>query len=248
MCVTLLYFEHCFSHSIFTLISSQESMKIMGLSGWLHWLAWFIKCFLTLLIPMSVITCFLCVKFGGNGRMLMNSDPFLIFVFLLIYSASSIMFCFCLSTFFYRSNIAAAAGGILWFLSYIPYFFLANYYNTLSLSQKLASCLDFQVGMAFGASLIGKFEGVGIGVQWSNLFTGVTVDDSFTFGSVLLMMIADCFIYGIIMWYVEAIYPGEFGIPQPWYFPFKKSYWCGTKRQVRWFFDCIVICESLTIP
>lgn len=27
--------------------------------------------------------------------------------------------------------------------------------------------------------------------------------------------------------YVEAVFPGSYGIPKPFYFPFTKSYWCG---------------------
>jgi hypothetical protein len=33
------------------------------------------------------------------------------------------------------------------------------------------------------------------------------------------MLFVDAFLYMIIVWYVEAVFPGEFGIPQPWYFP-----------------------------
>ncbi len=207
-------------------------MKIMGLSGYLHWLAWFVKCFLFLLIPMAIITIMLTVEFGSNGKMLNKSDPSLIFVFLVLYAISSIMYCFMISTLFYRANIAAAGGGISWFASYVPYFFISMYYDLFNTPQKTASCLDFNVAMAFGAYLIGNFEGQGTGVRWSNLFQGVTVDDGFTFGAVLMMLLIDCFVYGIIMWYIEAVKPGEFGIPQPWYFPFKKSYWCGTPQKV----------------
>lgn len=204
----------------------------MGLSGYLHWIAWFIKCFVFLLIPMSIITIMLTVEFGGNGKILNKSDPSLVFIYLVLYAISSIMYGFMISTFFSRANVAAAGGGITWFLSYIPYFFLAMYYNLLNTPQKTASCLDFNVAMAFGASLIGNFEGQGTGVQWSTLMKGVTVDDDFAFGTVLLMMVVDSVLYGLITWYVEAVFPGEFGIPQPWYFPFKKTYWCGVRTGV----------------
>ena len=30
--------------------------------------------------------------------------------------------------------------------------------------------------------------------------------------------------------YVEAVFPGEFGIPKPFYFPLQPSYWCGLSR------------------
>ena len=94
------------------------------------------------------------------------------------------------------------------------------------------SCLDFQVAMSMGANLIGRFEGQGSGIQWSNIFEGVTVDDDFTFAYVLGMMLFDSFMYGFITWYVETVYPGEFGIPRPWYFLFQRSYWHGYEDEV----------------
>ena len=29
--------------------------------------------------------------------------------------------------------------------------------------------------------------------------------------------------------YVENVFPGDYGIPRPFYFPFQPSYWCGTR-------------------
>ena len=40
------------------------------------------------------------------------------------------------------------------------------------------------------------------------------------------MLLLDIFLYLGLALYIEAIFPGEFGVPQPWYFPFKRSYWC----------------------
>ena len=205
---------------------------MMGLSNWLHWFAWFIKCFVFLLIPTVVITIMLSVSFGANGRMLSQSDGSLVFVFLLLYIISTIMFSFLVSTFFYRANIAAAAGGILWFVTYIPYFFLAQSYNEMSRSSRIAACLDFNVAMAYGSFLIGQWEGEGSGVQWSNLSKGVSIDDPFSFGDVLLMMFIDCIVYGILTWYIEAVFPGEYGIPRKFYFPFQRKYWCAVQEHV----------------
>ena len=62
-----------------------------------------------------------------------------------------------------------------------------------------------------------NFEGAG--VQWSTIFRGASVDDTFSLGNVFIMLIFDSFIYLILTWYIEAVFPGEFGMPQPWYFP-----------------------------
>ena len=208
-------------------------MKMMGLNGWLHWLAWFTKYFIFLVITMALATIFFTVKYNENGRVLNRSSPSVLFVFFALYAISSIMFCFCVSVFFSRANIAAAAGGIIWFVSYIPYFFVAQSYDTMSLAAKAASCLLSNVAMSLGAELIGKYEGAGTGVQWSNLNRGISIDDDFTFGLVLVMFVVDSIIYGLIAWYVEAVFPGDYGVPQRWYFPVSPTYWCGKSKEVR---------------
>ena len=59
------------------------------------------------------------------------------------------------------ANVAAAAGGFIYFLSYLPYLFLWPRYDLLSHAQKVAACLISNVAMAMGAQLIGMFEGKG---------------------------------------------------------------------------------------
>jgi ATP-binding cassette subfamily A (ABC1) protein 3 len=34
------------------------------------------------------------------------------------------------------------------------------------------------------------------------------------------MLAIDSVLYLLLALYVEAVFPGEFGVPQPWYFPF----------------------------
>ncbi|KAJ4444283.1 hypothetical protein ANN_06075, partial [Periplaneta americana] len=63
----------------------------------------------------------------------------------------------------------------------------------------------------------------GEGMQWYTVWTPVTKDDKLVLGHVMVMLLADAIIYLLIALYVEAIYPGEYGVPKPWYFPFKVS-------------------------
>lgn len=46
-----------------------------------------------------------------------------------------------------------------------------------------------------------------------------SVDDNLTMFHVFVMLIVDCVFYALVAWYVEAVFPGDFGMPQPWYFP-----------------------------
>ena len=55
-------------------------------------------------------------------------------------------------------------------------------------------------------------------MQWSNINT--TIDDNFTMLHTLTMFCIDIVFYTIMTWYIDALLPGDFGMPQPFYFPF----------------------------
>ncbi|XP_067859732.1 phospholipid-transporting ATPase ABCA3 [Heptranchias perlo] len=210
----------------------KEYMKMMGLNNWLHWLAWFTKFFLYMFISVFFMTLLFCVKVTHKGAVLQFSDPTLIFLFLLVVVISTLSFSFMISVFFSQANIAAAASGFLYFFSYIPYFFISPRYPSMTSSQKVASCLISNVAMALGCQLIGMFEGKGVGIQWANINLPVTVDDNFTVAQAMAMLIFDSILYGFVTWYVEAVFPGQYGMPQPWYFFILSSYWLGKPRSV----------------
>jgi len=105
----------------------KEFMKMMGMESWLHWTAWFIKYFVFTFVSSCLMTLFYCVP-SSSGAVLNHTDPSVLLVFFLLYSIASIAFCFACSVFFKKSSQGAAATGILFFLSYVPYFFLQMRY------------------------------------------------------------------------------------------------------------------------
>lgn len=42
--------------------------------------------------------------------------------------------------------------------------------------------------------------------------------ENFGFAHVLGMFLFDAFLYGLVAWYIEAVFPGEYGVPKPWNF------------------------------
>ena len=210
----------------------KEAMKIMGLDSWLHWTAWFVKCFIYMIITVTLMTILLKVRWYGednpNSVFTYSSGTFLWF-FLLIYSLTTITFCFMLSVFFNKASVASACAGLIWFLIYTPYSFIQQSSQNISLTTKMIVSLFSNAAMGLGFDVIIRFEGTQEGAQWENLFTPVTVDDNLTLGYILLMLIFDGFLYLFIALYVEKILPGDYGVPEKWNFPFKRQFWCGVQ-------------------
>ncbi|RUS82911.1 hypothetical protein EGW08_009334 [Elysia chlorotica] len=208
----------------------KESMKLMGLQASVHWVSWFIT-FSVYLVPVMAIYALL---FGLNlagtkGPVLTNTDPSLFFVFLLCYGVALITFSFMVSTFVQRANVGATLAGILFFVSYLPWNYISPKYKTMGKGSKLASGLVFNCAMALGANVIGIHEGTGEGVRWSNFHKPGVVDDNLSLLECMLLLLFDSLLHCIVTWYLDNVWPGEFGVPKPYYFPFMKTYWFGSK-------------------
>lgn len=82
-------------------------MKIMGLPNWLHWTAWFVKTFAILLITITLTVILMKAKWypGTDFTVFTQSNPFVIFLFMVFFICATITFCFAISVFFSRGKI-----------------------------------------------------------------------------------------------------------------------------------------------
>eukprot|EP00051_Salpingoeca_urceolata_P015767 m.206008 g.206008 ORF g.206008 m.206008 type:complete len:2576 (+) comp18495_c0_seq1:570-8297(+) len=200
----------------------KESMKMMGLPGWVHWAGWFITTLVQLTVSVTLLTI---ITMGGNT--LPNSDPVVVWLVLEIYAISSIVLSFLMSCFFSKAKLAAACAGIVYFLLYLPYIYVSIQFEQLGYSSKMASMLSSTTALGLATQYISDFEYSGQGLTWSTLRQGQTACDDISVSVCLGMMIMDTFLYALLTWYIEAVFPGEFGVPRPWFFLFQKSYWLG---------------------
>lgn len=72
-----------------------------------------------------------------NGNLLPYSDPSVVFVFLSVFAVVTILQCFLISTLFSRANMAAACGGIIYFILYLPYVLCVAWEDYIGFSLKI---------------------------------------------------------------------------------------------------------------
>ncbi|XP_055783098.1 phospholipid-transporting ATPase ABCA1-like [Salvelinus fontinalis] len=200
----------------------KETMRIMGLNNGILWFSWFISSLIPLLISAGLLVVLLKM-----GNLLPYSDPGVIFLFLGSFAVVTIMQCFLISTMFARANLAAACGGIIYFTLYLPYVLCVAWQDYVGFGAKIVASLLSPVAFGFGCEYFALFEEQGIGIQWNNLFNSPMEEDDFSLTTAIIMMYFDSFLYMVMTWYIESVFPGQYGIPRPWYFLFSKSYWFG---------------------
>jgi hypothetical protein len=123
---------------------------------------------------------------------------------------------------------------LLDFGTYLPFVFVAIREETLGATSKWAASLLSTTAFGIGASYIARYEEIGEGIQFNNMASGVGPCDNFSFAAALFMMVVDCFLYAIFVWYLEQVLT-PYGIPKPWHFPFHRTFWqqvCTRQRTV----------------
>ncbi|KAI5138284.1 Phospholipid-Transporting Atpase Abca1 [Manis pentadactyla] len=200
----------------------KETMRIMGLDNGILWFSWFISSLIPLLMSAGLLVVILKL-----GNLLPYSDPSVVFVFLSVFAVVTILQCFLISTLFSRANLAAACGGIIYFTLYLPYVLCVAWQDHVGFTLKVFASLLSPVAFGFGCEYFALFEEQGIGVQWDNLFESPVEEDGFNLTTSVSMMLFDAFVYGVMTWYIEAVFPGQYGIPRHWCFPCTRSYWFG---------------------
>ncbi|XP_053137728.1 ATP-binding cassette sub-family A member 2 [Hemicordylus capensis] len=211
----------------------KEVMKMMGLNNAVHWVAWFITGFVQLSISVTALTAIL-----KYGKVLMHSDVFIIWLFLAIYAVATIMFCFLISVLYSKAKLASACGGIIYFLSYVPYMYVAIReevaHDKITAFEKCIASLMSTTAFGLGSKYFALYEVAGVGIQWHTFSQSPVEGDDFNLLLSMMMLIIDAVVYGVLTWYIEAVHPGMYGLPRPWYFPFQKSYWLGNGRTETW--------------
>lgn len=71
------------------------------------------------------------------GNLLPYSDPSVVFVFLSVFATVTILQCFLISTLFSRANLAAACGGIIYFMLYLPYVLCVAWQDYVGFTLKI---------------------------------------------------------------------------------------------------------------
>ncbi|XP_013360552.1 PREDICTED: ATP-binding cassette sub-family A member 7 isoform X2 [Chinchilla lanigera] len=199
----------------------RDTMRAMGLGRAVLWLGWFLSC----LAPF-VLSAVLLVLVLKLGDILPYSHPAVVLLFLATFAVATVVQSFLLSAFFSRANLAAACGGLAYFALYLPYVLCVAWRERLPAGGRVAASLLSPVAFGFGCESLALLEEQGEGAQWHNLGRAPAAD-VFSLAQVSGLLLLDAALYALAIWYLEAVCPGQYGIPEPWNFPFRRSYWCG---------------------
>uniref|UniRef100_A0AAZ3SM87 P-type phospholipid transporter n=1 Tax=Oncorhynchus tshawytscha TaxID=74940 RepID=A0AAZ3SM87_ONCTS len=202
------------------LFCSVVFLQAMGVTNGVIWYTWFIDSFIMMTASTALLTLIIMA-----GKVLNYSNPLVVFLFLLTFTMTTIMQCFLLSVFFNKANLAAACSGIIYFTLYLPHILCVAWQDRITKNAKITASLLSPVAFGFGTEYLSRYEEQGLGLQWDNIGTSPLEGDAYSFFTSIGMMMFDAVLYGFLAWYLDNVFPGQYGIGRPFYFPFQPSYW-----------------------
>uniref|UniRef100_A0A8C1RXW4 ATP-binding cassette, sub-family A (ABC1), member 4a n=1 Tax=Cyprinus carpio TaxID=7962 RepID=A0A8C1RXW4_CYPCA len=219
----------------------KETLKAMGVTNRVLWCTWFIDTFFMMASSTALLTLIIM-----GGKVLNYSNPIILFLFLLTFTTATIMQCFLMSVFFNKANLAAACSGIIYFTLYLPHIVCFTWQDRITKDMKIMASLMSQVAFGFGTEYLSRYEEQGLGLQWDNIQTSLLEGDEFSFFISIIMMAVDTVLYGVLAWYLDNVFPGQYGIGRPFYFPIQPSYWLNRPDDGMSFFDQLIF--LYTVP
>jgi ATP-binding cassette subfamily A (ABC1) protein 3 len=96
-----------------------------------------------------------------------------------------------------------------------------------SFFYKFLLCIFPNYALNFAIQVVYQYERSSKRFSLFNVYQNL-FGEGLTLGFVLTTMVFWSLFYLMFSWYIERIFPGEYGIKLPWNFPFMKSYWFDT--------------------
>ncbi|KAG0409982.1 hypothetical protein HPB47_012907, partial [Ixodes persulcatus] len=227
-----LVFSPIYVRRVITEKSSRvrELMRMMGLTDWVYWIGTFASGFLVMAVTSVVSLVLFKIKVAPLAAVLLYSDFSLLLFIMLLYATGAILFLLLFTVFFNNAVVGVIFSTVGWVLSFtLPTTLLdppdEDSYMGIGRSLKLTTSLLPNTGLYWCYRLISFFEGQGIGASWTNINSQAVPADNVTLLEIVLVMIGSVFIYGLLLWYLDNVWPYQYGIPKhPLYF-LQKSYW-----------------------
>ncbi|XP_070391501.1 phospholipid-transporting ATPase ABCA3-like isoform X2 [Dermacentor albipictus] len=211
-------------------VGMKELLRIAGISDAVYWLSAFLSGMMVMSLETLLITVFLKLPIFCEPSLLPQSDFSVVLFMLLLYAVYCDLFCLLISCVVKTPVYAVFATVCLWMLTYeVPIFFMdvpgSVEYADLSLGQKVVTSIFPNMALHWIIRIISAHEENNQGARWSNLHMTGSLYDNITLTVMMCVVLSYCVFYAILVWYLDNVWPWQYGIPKEPFFFAKMSYW-----------------------
>ncbi|KYR02307.1 ABC transporter A family protein [Tieghemostelium lacteum] len=202
----------------------KEGMRMMGLKEMSYYLSWFITYFVFITLDVLVL-----IASGSmfQFKFFTKNDFGTYFVLFLLFGISIMCLAFFLSSLLSKSHAATFIGFFLFILFSILQAFIPNmlYIEGKPYSIQAIFSLLSPIVFAKGLTDLAKASDYN-GLRWSQINDH---DNAFPLNLVYRWIVLDSVVFVLLGWYIDNVFPGEYGTAKPFYFFLTPTYWTGNQ-------------------
>ncbi|KAH8024624.1 hypothetical protein HPB51_000064 [Rhipicephalus microplus] len=211
-------------------VGMKELLRIAGISDAVYWFSAFLSSLMVMSLETVLITTFLTFPIFCESAILPQSDISLVLFMLTLYAVYCDLFCLLISCVVKTPVYAVFATVCLWMLTYeVPVFFMdfpgSVEYADLSLGQKIATSIFPNMALHWIVRIISAHEENNQGARWSNIGMTGSPYDNVTLAVMFCVVLGYCVLYAVLVWYLDNVWPWQYGIPKEPLFFNRGSYW-----------------------
>ncbi|KAL3249762.1 hypothetical protein MRX96_055956 [Rhipicephalus microplus] len=211
-------------------VGMKELLRIAGISDAVYWFSAFLSSLMVMSLETVLITTFLTFPIFCESAILPQSDISLVLFMLMLYAVYCDLFCLLISCVVKTPVYAVFATVCLWMLTYeVPVFFMdfpgSVEYADLSLGQKIATSIFPNMALHWIVRIISAHEENNQGARWSNIDMTGSPYDNVTLAVMFCVVLGYCVLYAVLVWYLDNVWPWQYGIPKEPLFFTRGSYW-----------------------
>ena len=188
-------------------------MKMMGLTDFPYWLAWFIYYTIIITILAILMTILMIPMFP-------NSQKIFVLLYFWLYGMALFSYSIFISSFFSNGKVASIAGSLILFFS--SFLILIVQGENGNKGAKHVFSIFPVVAVQLVSPIMFAFEGGGTGIRGNNV--GVEYYN-FKIAYCYMWLIISFFVFLILGIYLENVLPQAQGVRKPVWYLFKPSYW-----------------------
>ncbi|CAK1542445.1 unnamed protein product [Leptosia nina] len=206
--IVAFFFSFLFtvSSAVRFILADKESgntmlMSVMGVNLSYHTFSWF----LCSLVEMS-LTMFLACLVLYYGHILPRTAPSLTFTLLFIFGLSVLSFCYLMGKLFKTASVGAICAALGYLTTFMPFVLILSLEAVLTSGLKIFVSLSMSSSLCYAFLFIGRFEAMGIGAGWAQLWDSPDNSGDMNIAVAAIMMLVDACLYFVIGYLVEMFW------------------------------------------
>ncbi|KAI1295429.1 Phospholipid-transporting ATPase ABCA3 [Halotydeus destructor] len=209
---------------------SKELFAMMGLSDWVYWSSTFAAYFLLFSVQVFLILLIIYTNLGYDGATVITySNASVIYLAFSLFGANLIVFAMFLSIFISSPKYAGTVSMFTFIFCNSGGSRIRDLFDEDTGKKSVLATIVFSMlptlGMDSSLEIIHKFENLGEGSTYGNLFDYVYPYSDISLGAVMICMLFSCLFWSFMIWYVDNVWPWQNGVPKAPWFPCTQDYW-----------------------